>query len=84
MILQDCLLTSIQKLELEPDWMLQQDNDPKYIAKVTRAWFKENNIKVMKKKIIRYESNRKIFGNYRKSVFVKDIPVETCQAQVRN
>lgn len=47
-ILEDCLQSSVQKLGLEPDWMFQQDNDPKHTAKVTRAWFEDNNIKVMK------------------------------------
>ena len=46
-ILQECLQSSVQKLELGPDWMFQQDNDPKHTAKVKRAWF-ENNNKLMK------------------------------------
>ena len=47
-ILGDCLQSSAQKLELWLDWMLQQDNDPKHLAQVTRTWFEGINIKVMK------------------------------------
>ena len=42
-ILEDCLQSSIQKLESVPDWMLQQDTDLKHTAKVKRAGFKNNN-----------------------------------------
>ena len=42
MIFEDCLQSSVQKLEFEPDWIFQQNNDPEHTAKVTRAWFKDN------------------------------------------
>ena len=47
--LEDCLQSSVQKLEPVPDWMLKQDIDPKRTAKVTRVWFEHSNIKVMKR-----------------------------------
>ena len=47
-ILEDCLESYVRKLEPVPAWMFQQDIDPKHIAKVTHAWFEENNIKVIK------------------------------------
>ena len=40
--------SSVQKLKLGADWMFKQDNDPKHTSKVTRAWFEDNSIKVMK------------------------------------
>ena len=46
--LEDCLQSSVQKLQPVQDWMFQQDIDPKHTAKVTRAWFEDNNIKVIK------------------------------------
>ena len=47
-ILKDCSQLSFQKLEPVPDWMFQQDIEPKHAAKVTRAWFEDNNMKVIK------------------------------------
>ena len=47
-ISEDYVLSSVQKLEPVPDWMFQQDIDPKHTAKVSRAWFDDNNIKVIK------------------------------------
>ena len=46
--LEDCLRISVKKLEPVPDWMFQKDIDPKHTAKVTRAWFEDNNINVIK------------------------------------
>ena len=47
-ILKDCLQSSVQKLEPVPDWMFQQDIDPKHTAKVTLALLEDNNIKLIK------------------------------------
>lgn len=46
-ILEDCLQSSVEKLELGPDWVFQQDNDAKHTAKATRAWLQNNNINVL-------------------------------------
>ena len=48
-ILEECLQSSLQKLESGPDQMFQQDNDPKLTAKVTQTGFEDINIKVMKR-----------------------------------
>ena len=46
-ILEVCMQSSVQKWELVPDWMFQQNNDPKHTAEVIRTWFEDNNNKVM-------------------------------------
>ena len=46
--LEDCLQSSVQTLEPVPDWIFQQDIDPKHTDKVTRAWFEYNKIKLVK------------------------------------
>ena len=43
------MLKSVQKLDLGPDCMFQQDNDLKQPAKVTRVRFEDSNTKVMKR-----------------------------------
>ena len=47
-IFEDCKQSSVKKLLPVQDWMFQQDIDSKHTAKVTRAWFEVNNIKVIK------------------------------------
>jgi transposase len=46
-ILEDNLQSSVAKLCLGPDWLFQQDNDPKHTAKKTKEWFLNNGINVM-------------------------------------
>ena len=46
-VLQDCLQTSVEKLELKSNWLFQCDNDSKHISKATHAWFKTNNINLI-------------------------------------
>ena len=46
-ILQDNLMTSVEKLRLPPDWIFQQDNDPKHTARSTKKWFAESNVNVL-------------------------------------
>ena len=46
--LEECLQSSVQKLETLPDWMFQQDIYPNHTAKVTRPCFEDNKIKVTK------------------------------------
>ena len=36
-ILEDCLRSSVKKFEPVPDWMFDQNIDPKHTAKVTRT-----------------------------------------------
>lgn len=47
-ILEKNLKASVSSLKLKPDWIFQQDNDPKHTAKLTQDWFKSNGIKVLK------------------------------------
>ena len=35
---------SVHQLDLEPNWVFQQDNNPKYTSKSTHSWFGANNI----------------------------------------
>ena len=35
-------------VELPSDWIFQQDNDPKHIAKSTKKWLAENNLNMLK------------------------------------
>ena len=58
-ILQDFLQSSVQKSELGADWMFQQDKEPKQTAKVARAWFKNNNIWIMKCLRLSPETNQR-------------------------
>ena len=46
-ILQENLMASVEKLRLPPDWIFQQDNDPKHTARSTRKWFAENTVDVL-------------------------------------
>ena len=48
-IYEEGLLPSIDKLFEEDhiEWILQEDNDPKYQSKLCQNWKKENNIKVL-------------------------------------
>ena len=46
-ILQDNLMTSVEKLRLPPEWIFQQDNDPKNIVRSTKKWFAESNVNVL-------------------------------------
>ena len=46
-ILERCLVKSAEKLNLPRGWIFQQDNDPKYTARATRAWFQEREIDLL-------------------------------------
>ena len=46
-IFQDCLQTSVEKLELGPNWLFQQNNDPKHSVMATHTWFKTSNINLI-------------------------------------
>ena len=43
-ILQENLMSSVESLELPSDYIFQQDNDPKQLAKSTKKWLSENNV----------------------------------------
>lgn len=47
-ILEANLMISVENLELPPDWIVQQDNDPKHTAKSTKKWLAENNVNILK------------------------------------
>ena len=42
------LKANVRLMKLKPDWIFQQDNDPKHTAKLTHNWFNCNRIKVLK------------------------------------
>ena len=46
-ILQENLMSSVESLELPSDYIFQQDNDPKHIAKSTKKCLSENNVNVL-------------------------------------
>lgn len=46
-ILDDHLFQSADKLSMPPDFIFQQDNDPKHTAKLTKAYFEENGVQVL-------------------------------------
>ena len=41
-------MISVENLELPPDWIFQQDNDPNHTAKSTKKWLAENNLNILK------------------------------------
>lgn len=47
-ILNENLLKSVDSFQFENGWVFQQDNDPKHTAKLTKKWFEDNNIDVLK------------------------------------
>ena len=46
-ISRDKLPKSVEKPEFGDDWWIRQDNDPRHTARLTRDWFKDNNINVL-------------------------------------
>jgi DDE superfamily endonuclease len=46
-ILEDGLVESFEKLEMEEERIFQQDNDPKHTSKRAQKWFEDNNIQVL-------------------------------------
>ena len=46
-ILQEILMSSVKSLELPSDYIFQQDNDPKHIAKSMKKWSSENSVYVL-------------------------------------
>lgn len=47
-ILNENLRKSVDSFQFENGWVFQQDNDPKHTAKLTKKWFEDNNIDVLK------------------------------------
>lgn len=46
-ILQNNLFASVEKIELQNEYIFQQDNDSKHKAKLTMKFFENNNINVL-------------------------------------
>ena len=46
-ILQENVKESAETLQLGPDWIFQQDNDPKHTAKKVKTWFQEHAVNVL-------------------------------------
>ena len=46
-ILADNVAPSVRHLGLEPNWIFQQDNDPKHTSRSTRSWFQEHSYTVL-------------------------------------
>ena len=47
-ILEDGMVESFEKLEMQEERVFQQKNDPKHTSKRAKKWFKDNNIQVLK------------------------------------
>ena len=48
-ILEKNLLSSVESLNLTQDWIFQQDYDPKHTVKLTKNWFRINDVNVLKR-----------------------------------
>ena len=46
-ILQNNLMPSVEKRQLLPDWIMQQDNEHKHTVKSTKKWFANNSANVL-------------------------------------
>ena len=46
-ILKQHLKTSVGKLKIGPNWVVQMDNDTKHTSKVVAKWLKDNKVKVL-------------------------------------
>ncbi|KAF7653860.1 hypothetical protein LDENG_00077700 [Lucifuga dentata] len=46
-ILKEIIKSSVCKLKLKHNWVLQQDNDPKHKSKFTSEWLKRKKMKVL-------------------------------------